>query len=136
MREIKFCKNCEAVLKPKFYGRFKSMNVSFCHRDCYMAWKRRNPNKKMYRGLIEISGYLYVYMPTHPNAIKGGRYIALHRLIAEWKTGRFLTKQEVAHHKDESTLNNTPENIEVLTIAKHNKLTSNSRTRKKDGSYA
>jgi hypothetical protein len=101
-----------------------------------MDWKRKNPNKRAYRGTIKVGGYLYIYMPSHPNAIKNGRYIALHRLIAEWKIDRFLNSGEVAHHIDGNPFNNTPNNIEVLSISEHNKLTAKSRLRKKDGTYA
>lgn len=130
MREIK-CKWCGTIsLKYEHDGKH------FCNRDCYMAWKRLNPNKKAYRDKVMISGYYYIYYPNHPCAIKGRRYVAEHRLIAEQKLGRYLNSNEVAHHINGNTLDNTPSNIEILTSSQHNKTTANSRRRDLDGKFA
>ena len=78
--KIVICKECNKETKK--YNRDGSI---FCNRGCYMKWKRKNPNKKSYKGRIFISKYWYLYKPNHPNAIKGGRYIAEHRFILEEK---------------------------------------------------
>ena len=58
-------------------------------------------------------------MPEHPNAIKKGRYIAEHRYIAEQTIGRYLERNEIAHHINGDKTDNRKENIEVMTIGEH-----------------
>lgn len=43
-----------------------------------------------------------------------------HQEVAEKFMGRKLIKGEVVHHKDGNKLNNSPENLEVMTIRQHN----------------
>lgn len=57
-------------------------------------------------------GYKYIYAPTHPNATKAG-YVCEHRLVMEKKLGRYLTKKEVVHHRDENKLNNREDNLRL-----------------------
>jgi hypothetical protein len=100
-----------------------------------MNWKRKNPNKRAYKGRIFVSGYYYVYMPEHPKAIKGGRYIAEHRLVLEKKLKRLLFENEIAHHKNGIKTDNRPSNLEVLTVSEHNRLHANERSRKRNGAF-
>lgn len=48
-------------------------------------------------GERNIKNYIYVYMPTHPNAIKSG-CVKRSRLVMEKKIGRYLKPKEVVHH--------------------------------------
>jgi hypothetical protein len=129
MREIK-CKYCGTIqFKYDRDGKY------FCNRQCYMEWKRLNPNKKPYKNKILVSGYYYIYKPNHPSAIKGNRYVAEHRLIVEEKLDRYLTDLEVAHHINGNTLDNDPINIEVMIVSNHNSLTANSRGRHINGKF-
>lgn len=57
--------------------------------------------------------YHFTYMPDHPNAVHGGKYIMTHRLEMERKLGRLLTAKEVVHHIDHNTLNNDPTNLQL-----------------------
>jgi hypothetical protein len=66
-------------------------------------------------------GYIYVYKPDHPNATKSGAVME-HRLIAEKKLGRYLTKDEVVHHIDEDKTNNDPDNLMVMSRYHHKTL--------------
>lgn len=129
MKTVK-CKQCSKITEK--YDRDGSL---FCDRNCYMDWKRINPNKRAYKGRVFLSGYWYVYMPTHPNAIKGGRYIAEHRLNLEKKLGRLLTKHEVAHHKNGIKTDNRKSNLEALTHSEHIKHHANERRRNKSGQF-
>lgn len=76
-------------------------------------------------------GYWWVYLPHHPFATKDG-YIREHRLIAE----QFLLTEEFAteingefylspeyevHHKNHNKLDNSPDNLEILTKSEHMK---------------
>lgn len=58
--------------------------------------------------------YHFTYMPTHPNAVHGGKYIMTHRLVMERKIGRLLTRKEVVHHINHNTLDNRPGNLQLL----------------------
>jgi ribosomal protein L29 len=60
---------------------------------------------------IGKGGYILIYMPGHPYA--SGNYVPEHRLAMERLLGRYLTKEEVVHHKDGDPRNNTPENLEL-----------------------
>lgn len=46
----------------------------------------------------------------------------LHRVVAEQKIGRELKKGEIVHHIDGNSLNNHPENLEIMSQSKHIKL--------------
>jgi hypothetical protein len=67
------------------------------------------------------NGYRMIQMPDHPEADSKG-YVREHRIIAERKLGRPLTKEEVAHHDDENKVNNIPENLEVMPRKQHARL--------------
>jgi hypothetical protein len=73
------------------------------------------------RKFVKTGNYIYAVVPEHPRAIKYG-YVLAHIVILENKIGRLLTKEEVSHHIDGNTKNNSPENLEVLTIKEHNLL--------------
>ena len=108
------CKECGTETKK--YDREGSI---FCNNKCYFKWKRKNPNKRAYKDKIFVNGYFYLYMPEHPNAIKKGRYIAEHRYIAEQTIGRYLERNEIAHHINGDKTDNRKENIEFMTIGEH-----------------
>ena len=70
-------------------------------------------------------GYRYVYCPTHPYALKNcgnAGYIMEHRLIMEQHIGRYLTEEEVVHHKDRNKVNNDISNLQLMTIGEHTRL--------------
>jgi hypothetical protein len=67
------------------------------------------------------NGYRMIQMPDHPQADSKG-YVREHRIVAEKKVGRMLTKDEVAHHDDEVKVNNDPLNLEVMSRKKHARL--------------
>lgn len=67
-------------------------------------------------------GYQYFIDYSHPLATGNSGRVLFHRHIASLKVGRWLTSDEHVHHIDENKLNNTPGNLEVLTIAEHNKI--------------
>lgn len=69
---------------------------------------------------VDKHGYILVYAPDHPNAERC--YVPEHRLVMEKVLGRYLTKDEEAHHKNGVVDENTPDNLEVLTKAEHSQL--------------
>jgi hypothetical protein len=56
-------------------------------------------------------GYVYIYMPTHPNS--HDTYVAEHIYVMSQIIGRPLTKDETVHHKNGIKADNTPENLEL-----------------------
>lgn len=46
----------------------------------------------------------------------------MHRIIAEQKLGRALSKGEVVHHIDGNSRNNHPDNLQVMSQSEHVKL--------------
>lgn len=58
------------------------------------------------------------YRMTTVNGVKR----TLHRVVAEQMIGRALLPNEIVHHKDGNRLNNTPENLEVMTTSEHSRM--------------
>ena len=65
--------------------------------------------------------YLYALIHGHPNCTPKG-YVLYHRLIMENYIGRYLTRDEVVHHKDGNKSNNDISNLELMTNAEHSRL--------------
>lgn len=64
-------------------------------------------------------GYMYCRThPVHPKANSKGLY-PLHRVLVENNLGRYLSKDEVVHHKDEDKSNNSIDNLQVLKRSDH-----------------
>ena len=58
-------------------------------------------------------GYIAIWMPKHPFANDDG-YVMEHRLVMEKHIGRYLTKEEVVHHKNGIRDDNRIENLELF----------------------
>ncbi len=58
-------------------------------------------------------GYIFVWKPEHPNAMKVG-YVLEHRLVMEEHLGRYLTKEEEIHHINEIRDDNRIENLKLF----------------------
>ena len=59
--------------------------------------------------------------PGHPRAMKSG-YVKRADLVAEQMLGRPLQPLEVVHHRNHNKLDDTPENLQVMTHADHSRL--------------
>lgn len=60
------------------------------------------------------------YWCVHQN--KGIYHRGEHKLIAEYRLGRSLRVDEVVHHRDFDTLNNSWDNLEVMNVESHTRL--------------
>lgn len=119
------CPKCGSlVIRPTGEGN----RLTACSQSCSQLGVRR----KSYKKSVIISGYEYVYMPEHPNAMKSG-YVGKHRLVLENKLGRFLKNNEVAHHVNENKLDNSPENIELMSFSEHSRLHAKEKWEERGG---
>lgn len=87
-------------------------------RKHYQRWRRTGSPKgltghrKRGTGHLTVSGYLYLYRPSHPMATVKG-YVAEHRLVMEQHIGRVLLPEETVHHKNGDKLDNRISNLEL-----------------------
>lgn len=63
--------------------------------------------------VIDEDGYVLIKNNDHPYATHSG-YVREHRLVMEKVLGRYLTPQEVVHHKNGIHNDNRPENLELF----------------------
>lgn len=63
-------------------------------------------------------GYVMEHCPDHPNADVNGM-VRQHRLAMEKKLGRYLSRDEVVHHRNRVRTDNRPENLELHTNSSH-----------------
>lgn len=66
-----------------------------------------------------MAGYRYFIDPDHPLVYNSTKTVYLHRHLASIKLGRWLTHEEHVHHIDGNKLNNSLENLEVLSNKEH-----------------
>ena|SRR3990167_7380088 len=68
-------------------------------------------------------GYVYLYSPTHPRAIRNGSrvggHVLEHRLVMEKMLGRYLLEDEEVHHKNSIKHDNRPENLMLVSHIAH-----------------
>ncbi|WP_412095795.1 HNH endonuclease [Bacillus haynesii] len=94
----------------------------------------KGPKNPLFKTGTKISryGYRLLYKPEHPNAQKDG-YILEHRFVLAEHLGRPLLDCECVHHKDENKLNNSIDNLEILSKSEHTKLHCQGKTLLRDG---
>ncbi|MGC4375782.1 HNH endonuclease [Fictibacillus sp. Mic-4] len=82
----------------------------------YQKWTKRGENAPGYRGGVSEKGnrgYRKFLMPEHPYCDANG-YVFEHRLVCEKLLGRYLTEDEIVHHRDRNPLNNEPSNLFIF----------------------
>jgi hypothetical protein len=62
-------------------------------------------------------GRVFLYIPEHSKAVKG--YVLRYRIVAEKALGRPLRDDEVVHHIDGNTSNDSADNLQVMTKSEH-----------------
>ena len=83
----------------------------------YQKWTKRGKDAPGYKGGVTTKGtrggYRKIFMPDHPYADANG-YVFEHRLVCERLLGRYLTEDEIVHHRDGNPLNNDPSNLFIF----------------------
>ncbi len=105
-RIIKICKTC----KNKFESLI-SKNREYCSIKCKLP-----PNFKS--GHINSNGYIKVLDHGHPFS-DTKKYVFEHRLIMEKFLGRYLTKNEIVHHRNGIKNDNRIENLLLCVVGKN-----------------
>ena len=68
--------------------------------------------------LNKTLGYMYCYNPNHSLANKAG-IVYEHRYVMSNHLGRWITTEEVVHHKDGNKANNRIDNLELTNLRDH-----------------
>ena len=88
-------------------GRIKSCN---CSKGQNQLKGELSPSWK--GGRCIDGGYVFIYMPTHPNKKSNG-YVREHTYVMSEYLGRSLIKGENVHHKNGDKIDNRIENLEL-----------------------
>lgn len=108
-KNTKICLVCGKAFVPKHP---KSPGL-FCSYKCRGIADRKER--------VERSGYWYKIKIDHPRATSQG-YVAEHVLVMEKSIGRYLTDDEVVHHKDRNRKNNKLSNLRLMLNRDHKSL--------------
>lgn len=73
---------------------------------------------------IGLVAYKYKYFldKNHPLGTGSDGIVLYHRHVASIARGSWLVHGEQVHHIDNNTINNNPDNLQVLTAQEHNSL--------------
>lgn len=112
------CLNC-GIEKLVWQSRIDMGKGKFCSTRCGKVGKH---NPQFIDGRKHGDGYIKVLAPTHPNKDLSG-YVPEHRFIMEQHIGRYLTEDEVIHHKNGKRDDNRIENLQLCANqAEHMKI--------------
>lgn len=81
----------------------------------------RKGKRNKIRKRILSHGYILVYEPAHPMAMKNG-YVREHRMIA-YDTGKLVNKKDEIHHENNIKTDNSGINLIPLSKPEHTKIT-------------
>ena len=129
---------CDKICYGVFQRKRKIINCEICHKEreiplsiykqgarccsrkCHHIYQSIRPqiygeeNHAYINGRTHTAkGYILILKSDHPNKNTNG-YVYEHRLVMEKYLGRYLTKKEVVHHKDENPSNNKISNLKLF----------------------
>lgn len=111
-------------------GYFKGKKFSEDHKQKIREAMLGDKNHQWKGGRISLDkGYVRIYKPDHPYCDNHG-YVLEHRLVVEKNIGRYLTPNEVIHHKGrkypmgsiENRHDNHIDNLEIFFREDHSKF--------------
>ena len=137
----KVCKGCKSkfIIYP---SRLKFGNPTYCSRKCYykhykpseetkkktsqsVKGKMAGPKHPNWKGgkVIAIDfttghKYMWIYSPHHPFRNRHNQ-VKRYRLVMEKHLKKFLTRDEIIHHKNGNTLDDRICNLELSNQSKH-----------------
>ena len=112
----RFVKGFSGSTKTQFKKGRMSRNKGRFGKDA-VNWKGGRKKDK--------EGYIYIFQPNHPRAIKGG-YVREHRLVVEKQIGRYLTPKETVHHLNGKQDNRPEKLMAFIDDATHQRFENNS----------
>lgn len=68
--------------------------------------------------IVKKGKYLYAVVKNHPRSSSKG-YVLLHRVVMENSMGRILDINEVVHHINHNTHDNSIDNLQLMTRSEH-----------------
>jgi len=106
----------------KGFGLGKKLSEETKRKIGEKAKLRKGENTSNWKGGQKTDGgYVLILMPKHPRANNAG-YVRRSHLVVEKRLGRYLSFDEIVHHKNGITTDDRPENLEVTTHSKHTTL--------------
>ena len=111
-KERKYCG--VVCYKKSRFGRKLSQNT----KEKIGKARKGKPLEKTGGRTRTTEGYVRIFCPGHPNKISTG-YVFEHRLVMEKYLGRYLTKEEIVHHKNGIKDDNRIENLEIMSHSEH-----------------
>lgn len=89
--------------------------------------KKRSRNKNGVGRILTAKGYITVFVPSHPLAMKNG-YVKEHRMMA-WNAGILKDPSMEVHHINEVKSDNRLDNFKILSKPEHTSLTWSGKKR-------
>lgn len=109
--------NCKICGSGFMVYPYRESTAIFCSRKCksiHIGVIRREKAKPR----ISSQGYYFIKMPGYHRANKQG-YAKVADIVAEKHFNIILNKNQIVHHKDKDRLNDSPENLEILSKIDH-----------------
>ena len=114
-RKIKKCLYCE-----KEFGIINhNKDKKFCSKSCSITYRNLKKGDES-NNVFVLNGYIYMRAREHHRANSG--YVKRATIIAEWKYKRKLKPREHVHHINGDTLDDRPENLQIVTASDHMKI--------------